>query len=149
MKGIIIRATVCIIIVSALGSVLKADTLILIDRRQFRGSLTLIADEYIEFRLEKSFNDNEWIKVYKKDLLAIVNDRGKIVYPRDKYDENALNWGKVRLRNKQEARIYLERKKMNRLRQLENEKQEKNRYKVAVLVGGLSGLMLWAFLDGK
>ena len=48
-----------------------------------------------------------------------------------------------------EKELYLERKKMNRIRQMENENKENSRYKVAALVGGISGLMLWAFMDGK
>jgi len=149
MKGKAFSVASMFVLFFFLAPFAKADILILVDNHQFRGKISLIADDYIEFRLEKSVGESEWIKVYKKDLLAVVNERGKIVYPRDKYDENALNWGKIRLRNKKEAQIYLMRKKMNRIRQLENEKQEKNKYKVAALVGGLSGLMLWAFLDGK
>ena len=128
---------------------LRADTLLLANKQQISGELSLIADDYIEFRVSRTADQYEWIKVSKKILLAVLDDQKKIVYPRDKYDENALNYGKVRLRNEKEARVFLQRKKANQQSQLENEKSENGRYKVAAIIGSLSGLMLWAMLDSK
>lgn len=130
-------------------SAARADTLILANKQKVQGSLSLIADDYLEFRVEKSLEQFEWIKIPKKSLFAVLSDQGKVVYPRDKFDENALNFGKVKLRDKKEVDTFLKRKKANRLAQAENEKSEKGKYKVAAIIGGLSGLMLWAVIDTK
>ncbi|HNR67435.1 MAG TPA: hypothetical protein PKN04_06740 [bacterium] len=127
----------------------QADVLITVDKQKFIGRLSLIAHEYIEFENYPHPGEKEWLKVYKKDLLAIVDDRGKIIYPRDKFDENALNWGKVRLRSDKEKKIYEERQMENNQQQVLHESQEKSKYRVAAVIGGLSGLMLYAFLDGR
>lgn len=125
----------------------KADILILVDNQQLQGRLTFIGDNYIEFKIEQSPGEYEWVKVYKKNLLAVVSNKGKIIYPRDKYDENAMNFGKVRLRNKQEAEIYRDRKEQNKKAQIECEKREKNKYKVAAVVGSFGSIMLLTFLN--
>ncbi len=138
-----------VLLVLGAAPALHADTLVLANKQQIPGQLSLIADDYIEFRVSKAPDQYEWIKVSKKILLAVVDEQKKIVYPRDKYDENALNYGKVRLRNEKEAHAYLQRKKTNQQVQIENEKSENGRYKVAAIIGSLSGLMLWAMLDSK
>lgn len=125
------------------------DILLLINKKEYRGQLKRIAAEYVEFVNEETPGESEWIKIYKKDLLVVVNERGKIIYPRDKYDENALNYGKVRLKTRKEVEIYNRRIKHNQQVQRHIEQNEKNRYKVAALVGGLGGLMIWAFIDSR
>jgi len=149
MKTKLFLLTVWAIILLASAPALRADTLLLANKQQIQGELSLIADDYIEFRVAKAPDQYEWIKVSKNILLAVLDEQKKILYPRDKYDENALNCGKVRLRNEKEARVFLQRKKANQQTQLENEKSENGRYKVAAIIGSLSGLMLWAMLDSK
>ena len=138
-----------LIFAMALAIPAKADTLVLVNNQKITGELMHIAHEYIEFKTEPTPGNPEWLKVYKKHLLAVVNDQGKLIYPRDKFDENALNYGKVRIRNEREKQLYLQRVQENLKVQRSLESEEKNRYKVAALVGGLSGIMLWALLDSK
>jgi hypothetical protein len=126
-----------------------ADVLLLSNNKQIEGNISLVANDYIEFLVGDEWNNKEWLKVPKKVILAILNREGKIIYPRDKFDENALNYGRVKIRNEKEKEIYLNRKKANQARQIENEKKESKRYKIAALLGGLSGLMLWAFMDSR
>ena len=120
----------------------KSDVLILSDKQKIKGEISLIADDYIEFKTDKISGKTEWIKYPKKKIIAIVDENGKIVYPRDKYDENALNYGKVRLRTKKDLAEYRARKRENIANQLRNEKTEKERYKMAVIVGGIASLMV-------
>src|SRR3990172_6445091 len=127
-----------------------ADILVLSNNKQIEGNISLIADDYVEFLVGDQWNNNkEWLKVPKKVIVAILNGEGKIIYPRDKFDENALDYGRVKIRNEKEKEIYQNRKKANQARQLQTEKKESKRYKIAALVGGLSGLMLWAFMDSR
>jgi len=125
------------------------DILILADRSQLHGDLVLIADRYIEFKSEKSPGDFQWLKIAKKSILAVLNDRKKIIYPRDKFDENALNYGRIPLRDAREQALYNKRRYLNRLAQLRAEKRERDRFKVAALLGSISGVMLWVLLDGR
>ena len=133
----------------AMVQICHADILVLVGKEQLQGTLTVIGDKYVEFKHEKSPGLSEWIKVLKKDLLAVVGENGKIIYPRDKFDENALNFGRVKIRNEKEAEIYTQRQIINRRNESISEKKEKNRFKVAALVGGLSGLMVWALLGSR
>ena len=146
IKSFILWIYVALFIVT---NVVHADILLLRNKQRIRGEMSLVADDYIEFKRDLSAGENEWIKLSKKSVVAIVSDKGKLIYPRDKFDENALNYGKIRIRNENEKKTYLERKKTNKLAQLTNERQEKDRFKVAALVGGLGGIMVWAFLDGR
>jgi hypothetical protein len=127
----------------------SADVLVRMDRVKIHGKLSLIADTYIEFVKDKSPGQQEWIKVDKKEILAILNSSGKLIYPRDKYDEIALNYGKVKLRTAQDVLKYKQRKTENSNVQTCHEQTEKNRFKVAAVIGGLGGLMAWAFIQGK
>jgi hypothetical protein len=126
-----------------------ADILVLANNKHLQGEISLVGDDYVEFIVGDEWNNKEWLKVPKKAIIAILSEEGKIIYPRDKFDENALNYGRVKLRNEKEKEIYLSRKKANQTRQIENEKKDSKRYKIAALVGGLSGLMLWAFMDSR
>lgn len=125
------------------------DILVLDNGKRVQGTMTEIADEYIEFKAELEPGNVEWLKVYKKDLLAVINQQGKLAYPRDKYDENSLNWGRVPIRSSRDKQVYLQRKKQNLSRQQELELRERDKYKVAALVGSLSGIMLWALIDNN
>ncbi len=127
----------------------RADVLILANNKKVHGELTLIGDKYLEFKVEEIPGEPEWVKIPKNNLLAVVSSAGRLLYPRDKYDEIALNYGKVKIRNKQEATIFLERKKENQQAELMMERKDKERFKVAALVGGLGGLMIWALLDNQ
>ena len=142
-------ATLGLLLTTMLAGTCIADVLLLANKKQIQGAISLIADDYIEFEMSKNFDQKEWVKIPKQYVVAVVNENGKIVYPRDKFDENALNYGKIKFRTEKEKEIYLERKKVNKISQVENEKRDNNRYKVAAIVGGISSLMLWAFLDGK
>jgi hypothetical protein len=126
-----------------------ADVLVRMDRVKIRGKLSAIADTYVEFVEEKSPGQEEWIKVDKKKILVILNSRGKLIYPRDKYDEIALNYGKVKLRTAQDVLKYKQRKTENSTVQSNQEQTEKNRFKIAAVIGGVGGLMAWAFIQGK
>ncbi|MBN1540551.1 hypothetical protein JW992_00265 [candidate division KSB1 bacterium] len=128
---------------------LRADVLVTADNQKYVGKITLIAKEYLEFEHATHPGEKEWLKVLKKDILAVVDDRGRIIYPRDKFDENALNYGKVRVRNEKESEIYKKRQIETFMQQNLHESQEKKKYRVAAVIGGLSGLMLYAFLDGR
>jgi len=149
MKAQNIQIIVFAFVLLGIMTSVRADKLILANNKKVQGELTLIGDKYLEFKVEEIPGEPEWIKVSKKDLLAVVSSAGRLLYPRDKYDENALNYGKVKIRNKQEAAIFLERKKENRQAELMMERKDKERFKVAALVGGLSGLMIWALLDNQ
>ena len=85
----------------------------------------------------------------KKDMLAVLDKSGKLAYPRDKFDEISLNYGKIKLRNGKEKQIFEQRKQQNQSIQQTIELRERDKYKVAALVGGLSGIMLWALIDNK
>ncbi|HPN33248.1 MAG TPA: hypothetical protein PK843_01935 [bacterium] len=124
-----------------------ADTLIKIDRSRTHGKLSLIADTYIEFVINKKDGQQQWIKVDKKEILDIVGSKGKLIYPRDKYDEMALNYGKVKLRTAQDVVKYKQRKSESILAQEQHEQAEKNRFKIAAMIGGVGGLMAWAFFQ--
>ena len=76
--------------------------------------------------MEASTGNYEWQRIIKKDLLAIVSEEGKIIYPRDKYDENVMNYGRVRLRNGNEAEIYQQRKNRNKQAQIRHKKINNN-----------------------
>jgi len=126
---------------------LKADTLFLANNKKISGKLTFIGDDFIEFRTEKVLCQYVWIRILKRDLLAVLSDKGKILYPRDKYDENALNIGKVQCKTVKEIERLKNRKKLNEQAQFEYERREKNKLKVAIIVGSIGSLMLWTFLD--
>ncbi len=126
-----------------------ADYLLLDNNKKIYGEMTAIAHDYIEFSIQDVSGENQWLKVPKKQVLAILSDQKKILYPRDKFDENALNHGRIRARNKKEELILKKRQLENIETQRELENEEKNRFKVAAVIGGLSGLMLYAFLDGR
>jgi len=126
-----------------------ADNLILSNEKRIKGSLSLIGNDYIEFKTDHVSGNTDWIKVSKKSVLAIVNDDGKIIYPRDKFDENALNFGKVKLRNTEDLAKYRARKQNNKSNQFRNESAEKNRFKVAAIIGGLAGLMVLTVTGGR
>ena len=128
---------------------LYADLLILDNGQKLTGKMIKIADDYIEYKAESSAGDVEWLKVNKKDLLAVLGTDGKLAYPRDKFDENSLNFGKIRLRDEKERTKFEQRKKVNQDVQQTIELREKDKYKVAALVGSLSGIMLWALIDNK
>ncbi len=128
---------------------LLADILVLDNGQKIKGELLEIADEYVEYKAESNVGEPEWVKVRKQDLLAIIDGSGKLAYPRDKFDENSLNYGKVKIRNRKERRIYLQRRTENQQNQSTLELREKDKYKVAALVGSLSGIMLWALIDNK
>jgi len=130
-----------------LSQVCAADTLIKIDRSRMHGKLSLIADTYIEFITNKKDGQQQWIKVDKKEILAIVGGKGKLLFPRDKYDEMALNYGKVKLRTAQDVAKYKQRKSEAILVQEQHEQEEKNRFKIAAMIGGVGGLMAWAFFQ--
>jgi hypothetical protein len=128
---------------------LNADLLILDNGQKLNGEMIKIADDYIEYKAESSPGDVEWLKVMKKDILAVLNRSGKLSYPRDKFDENSLNFGKIRLRNEKERQTFEQRKSQNQNIQTTLELREKDKYKVAAIVGSLSGIMLWALIDNK
>jgi len=124
----------------------SADTLIRMDRVRIYGKLSVIGDTYVEFVEKKGTNGQQWIKVFKKDILAILDGRGKLLYPRDKYDEVALNYGKVKLRTAQDVSKYKQRKSQYIQAQAQHEKREKKHYKIAAFIGGVSGLMAYTFI---
>jgi hypothetical protein len=126
-----------------------ADYLLLDNNKKLYGEMTAIAHEYIEFTVQDLSNENKWLKVPKKQVLAVLSDQKKILYPRDKFDENALNYGRIKPKNKKEKLVLKKRQLENIKTQRALENQEKNRFKVAAVIGGLSGLMLYAFLDGR
>ena len=128
---------------------LFADILVLDNGQKIKGELLEIADDYIEYKAEMTVGEPEWVKVRKKDLLAVIDSNGKLAYPRDKFDENSLNYGKVRIRNQKEKQLYFLRKTENQKIQNTIELRERDKYKVAALVGSLSGIMLWALMDNK
>ncbi|MBN1998775.1 hypothetical protein JW935_14545 [candidate division KSB1 bacterium] len=125
-----------------------ADILVTVQNEQIEGTLSNIADTYIEFKLDNPVKQ-EWIKVEKKNLMAVVDQKGKIVYPRDKYDENALNYGRIKINSREDAKKYAIRKQQNLQVQRKIERRDSSQFRTAVIVGGISGLMLWAFLDTK
>ncbi len=127
----------------------QADTLIKMDKTRLKGKLSLIADTYVEFTVEKSGGQQHWIKVDKKEILVILDKRKKLIYPRDKYDEIALNYGKVKLRTAKDVQKFKERKTENALVQAQQMQSEKNRLKTAAVIGSLGGLMAWVFVQGK
>ncbi len=126
-----------------------ADILLTIDNQKIAGELSVIADEFIEFKQQDYPGENEWIKVSKKHILAVVSSDGKIIYPRDKFDENALNYGRIPLRNETEQQKYLRRQLENRKAEQHLEQNEGKRYRVAAVIGGLGGLMIYALLGGQ
>jgi len=132
-----------------LATTARADILIFINNQQCQGTLTFIGDKFIEFKTEQNPGKYEWIQVFKKDLLAVVSNEGKIIYPRDKYDENAMNFRKIKLRNAKEAELYKKRKTINKQSQIDYENKEKNKYKVAVFVVSFGSLMLLTFLNNS
>lgn len=125
-----------------------ADVLITAANKRIKGKLSYIGEGYIEFEVETKDGSGEWKKIDKKEILVILDEQKKIMYPRDKYDEIALNYGKVKLRTAQDVQRYKERKTENLSVQKINEQKEKNRFKVAAVIGSLGGLMAWAFLQG-
>lgn len=149
MKAKYLFAAVFAFVLCGIVTSVRADILILANNKRVHGELTLIGDKYLEFKVEEIPGEPEWVKVAKNNLLAVVSSAGRLLYPRDKYDENVLNYGKVKIRNKKEAVIFLERKKENQQAESIMEKKDKERFKVAALLGGLSGLMIWALLDNQ
>lgn len=137
------------LIILGLVSLSNADILLTVDNQKLLGKITVIGEEYIEYETQTAPGETEWIKVHKKDIIAVVDDNLNLVYPRDKFDENALNYGRIPIKNKKEKRLYELRQRENKLAQQKAEKKEKNRFKIAALVGGLSGLMLYALLGGE
>lgn len=125
-----------------------ADKLILSNEKRIDGEISLIANDYIEFKTDQFTGETEWIKIEKQKVLAVLDAKGKIVYPRDKFDENVLNYGKVRLQNKSDLAKYRARKRENITNQLRNEKAEKKKYKVAAIIGGIAGLMVFTISNG-
>ena len=128
---------------------LYADILILDNGQKIPGELLEIADDYIEYKIETNLGEPEWVKVMKKDLLAVIDRSGKLAYPRDKFDENSINYGRVRIRSAAERELYRQRKAENQQTQSILESREREKYRVAALVGGLSGIMLWALIGNK
>jgi hypothetical protein len=145
MKSIL----VALLLALTLFNTSQADTLIKMDRTRLRGKLSLIADTYVEFTVEKNSGQQQWLKVDKKEILVILDHRKKLLYPRDKYDEIALNYGKVKLRTAQDVQKYKQRKTENSAVQAMQEQTEKNRLKTAAVIGGLGGIMAWVFVQGK
>ena len=139
-------AVLSISLVFITASVSSADRLITSDKRYINGELSLIANDYVEFRTDQLSGTTEWVKISKRKILAILGNNGHIIYPRDKFDENALNFGKIRVKNNKELEVYRNRKRQNISNQLRNEKAEKQRFKIAALIGGLAGLMVMTII---
>lgn len=118
-----------------------ADYLIFSNNKKIKGSLCLIGASYIEFKTDDLGMNTQWIKVPKKDILCITNDDGKIIYPRDKFDENALNYGKVKIRTHEDKEKYQMRQTENEQAEKMNNSAERNRYKTAALVSLVGGVM--------
>ena len=134
---------VVVVLFSTLGlfNSVFADTLIFSNNKKIHGSLTLIATKYIEFKTDELGPRTQWVQIYKKDILLILDDAGKIMYPRDKFDENALNYGKVKIRTEDEARKYNLRKQENIQAERISKDLERNKYKTAALVSLVGGVM--------
>jgi hypothetical protein len=132
-----------------LASAAAADVLIFASNKRAKGKLSYIGESHIEFIFDTKDGSGEWKKVDKKEILVILDDHKKMIYPRDKFDEMALNYGKVKLRTTLDVQRYKDRKMENLSTQRMNEQKEKSRFKVAAVIGGLGGLMAWAFLQGN
>jgi hypothetical protein len=148
-KGVVMRAIAAVMGLMLLVSTARADVLIFASNKRAQGKLSYIGESHIEFIFDTRDGKGEWKKVDKKDILVILDDHKKMIYPRDKYDEMALNYGKVKLRTAADVQRYKDRKMENLSTQQMNEQKEKNRFKVAVVIGGLGGIMAWAFLQGN
>ena len=133
----------------AVVNLAAADILIKDNGQKIIGEMTLIAKDYIEFKVETTPGYFEWMKVPKQELLAVIGKNKKILYPRDKYDEISINYGKVKLRNSRDEELYHRRQEENLKAQTTLEKEEKNHLKTAALLGGIGGLMIWTLIDGK
>ena len=148
MRSFILASLVWVGLTLGIFTDAQGDVLILANEKRFEGEISLIANDYIEFKTEQVTGSTEWIKIPKQKMLAVVDDNGKIIYPRDKYDENALNYGSVKLRDAKDLVNYRARKRENIANQLRLEKAEKNKYKVAAIIGGLAGLMILTISNG-
>jgi hypothetical protein len=143
------RTITSFIVLLIIASSAMADVLILASNKRAKGKLSYIGETHIEFIFDSKDGSGEWKKIDKKDILVILDDHKKIMYPRDKYDEMALNYGKVKLRTTLDVQRFKDRKMQNLSTQKMNEQKEKNRFKVAAVIGGLGGLMAWVFLEGN
>ncbi len=139
--------TCCLLLVLCSFAHSEPDILIRVEKSQMYGEITAIADDYLEFKKQVSPGEYEWIKVPKQELLAVISNKGNILYPRDKYDENALNYGRIKVKSSQDKKKYLERKKNNKQIQSKLEHGEKNRYKTAFIAAGTSCLVIWAVIN--
>lgn len=142
MKPYYLVSFFCVIMAFLLvASPCSADQLIFSNNKKIKGSLCLIGTTYIEFKTDDLGPNTQWIKVPKKDLLCITSEDGKIIYPRDKFDENALNFGKVKIRTHEDKEKYQLRQQENDQAEKLNHSAERNRYKTAALVSLVGGVM--------
>lgn len=123
------------------ASVGFADQLIFSNNKKIKGSLCLIGTTFVEFKTDELSSNTQWIKVPKKDILCITDEDGKIIYPRDKFDENALNFGKVKIRTQADKEKLQMRQQENDQAEKQSNSAERNKYKTAALVSLVGGVM--------